>query len=158
MKKTKKPNIEEEKLGMNPFLLNLKIPVNKIVLEGQYKVDKEGLILPLELELERDSSCRVYVDSVRRKQMVGLSPRGKDLLLWLIYEAENGRDWLWLNYRRYMDECNIKTYNTYKTAVNDVIINGFIQATVIQHVYWINPHFFFNGARATRFPKNVVRK
>lgn len=158
MKKTKKPIIDESKLGVNLFLRHLKIPINKVTLNGQYKPDKDGDWLPVEVELEKDASCKVYVDSNRRKMMVVLSSRAKDLLLWLIYEVESGKDWLWINKDRYMTECNIKAYNTYKDARNELIQNSFLQATTTQGVYFINPHFFFNGSRINNFPKNVVRK
>lgn len=158
MNKTKKPEIDREKLGNNIFLTNLKIPVNKLTLHGQYKADKDGDILPVEIELERDMSVRVYIDSARRKQMVALSARGKDLLLWLVYELEGGKDYIWINKDRYMNECGVKSYNTYKEAVNELVRNSFIQATTVSRVYWINPHLFFNGSRINAFPDNVVRK
>lgn len=158
MKKNKKPVIDESKLGNNLFLINLKIPVNKVVLSGQYKPDKDGDLLPVEVELEKDAICKVYVDANRRKMMVLLSARAKDLLLWLIYEVESGKDWLWINKDRYMAESNVKAYNTYKDARNELINNSFLQSTTIQNVYFINPHFFFNGSRVNNFPKNVVRK
>lgn len=154
----KRPHIEEDRLGVNPFLSTLVVPVNKIIMSGQYRADKEGLILPVEVELDKDVSCKVFVDAGRRKQMVALTPRAKDLLLWLIYEVDSGRDWMWINYLRYMAECDVRSYNTYKTAVRELCIKNFLGTTVLNHVYWINPHFFFNGSRIAAFPGNVVRK
>ena len=153
-----KPIIEEDKLGKNPFLVNLRIPVNKMVLSGQYKADKEGLLLPVEIELEKEVTCKIYLDAVRRKQMVAMSPRAKDLLLWVLYETETGKDWIWINKTRYMAECGVKSYNTYKDAVRELVSNGFIQPTILLHVYWINPHLFFNGSRINSFPRNLDKK
>lgn len=158
MNDTVKPTIEQDKLGINPFLSNLKIPVHAVKMAGQYKKDKDGILLPLEVDLESDSSCRVYVDASRRRQMITLSARSKDLLLWVIYETDAGKEWIWVNYKRYMSECNVSSYNTYKKAIRDLVGKNFIQMTIVQHVYWINPHLFFNGSRVNRFPENVIKK
>lgn len=158
MNEVKKPEIDIEKLGVNPFLSNLVIPVSAVTMAGQWKRDKDGIMLPVEVDLDRDDMCRVYVGSGRRKQMAGLSARAKDLLLWVIYETETGCDYLWVNYRRYMKENGVKSYNTYITAVRELVGHSFIQLTIVQHVYWINPHLFFNGSRINKFPDKVVRK
>lgn len=158
MAKQVKPEITEEKLGDNPFLDTLKIPVARITMHGQYKSDADGLLLPVEVDMEKDSYCRVYTDSKRRLAMAGLTPRANDLLLWIIFEVENSSEVIWINKVRYMKERRIKAYNTYKDALTELLKSKFLLPSVIQNVYWINPHFFFNGSRINRFPKNVVRK
>lgn len=157
MAKQVKPEITSEKIGDNPFLDTLKIPVSKIVMHGQYTADKEGLMLPVEVELEKDSYCRIYTDSSRRLKMVGLSPRAKDLLLWVMYEVDNSAEYIWINKARYMKESGVKAYNTYRDALTELLKNKFMISSVIQNVYWINPHFFFNGSRINKFPKNIKR-
>lgn len=159
MNKYKKPSIDEKKLGKNPFLSSLKIAVNRVTSIDKYKFDKKDEIWEhAEMDWESVSFTRVYSDSQRRLLMVQLSPRGKDLLLWLIYEAESNKDWLWLNKTRYMEESNVKSINTYKEALNELIRENFITKSVISDVFWINPHFFFNGNRIKCFPENVVAK
>jgi hypothetical protein len=158
MKKGKKPVINPEKLGNNLFILNLRVPVNKVKIAGHYKPDSDGDLLPVEVEYEKDPLCKVFVDSARRKMMVCLSPRAKELLMWLIYETESGQDWIWINRSRYMEECGIKAYNTYRDAVRELHGKSFIQPTTVGGVYFINPHFFFNGSRIAKFPDKVVRK
>lgn len=152
------PKIDVEKLGVNPFLVKLKVPVNKIVLSGQYKADKDGDLLPVEIELEREIVCKVYIDAARRGNMANLSARAKDLLLWVFYETEAGKEFIWINKTRYMTECRVKAYNTYKEAVRELVKWEFIQPTIYLHTYWINPNLFFNGSRVNKFPNNVVRK
>lgn len=158
MAKERKPDITAERLGDNPFLDKLKIPVNKLVLHGQYKPDKDGHHLPVEIEIEAEHFCRVYVDKDRRKNMIRLSPRSKDLLLWVIYEVKTGEEYIWINRPMYMEESGVKAYNTYKEALNELIRLSFLRLSVIHGVYWINPGIFFNGSRVNKFPDNVVRK
>lgn len=154
MNKYKKPIINEESLGSNPFIGSLVVLVNRISLDGKFKKDDEVLV-PLELDVEYTPSCKVYADSGRRNVMIALTPRAKDLLLWFIYEVKNNKDWLWLNKKRYMEECGLQSVNTYKSALNDLIKHNFIGLTVIKDVFWINPHYIFNGNRVKCFQKQV---
>lgn len=157
MNKYKKPEFNEEKLGKNPFLLNLVIPVRKEAVEGRWVKD-EGILVPLELEMEIDEYCKIYIDSRRRKDINKLTARAKDLFVWILYTIETNKDHMWLNKRRYMDECNVKSINTYKEALNEMISGGMLSKTIVTDVMWINPDYFFKGSRVNLFPKNVKRK
>lgn len=155
----KKSPVDEKKLGINPFLALLKIRVYKNKSDDKFKYDtKEDIWGRADVEFETESYCKVFSDAGKRLNMVGLSPRAKDLLLWLIYEAENGKDYLWLNKKRYMEECNIGSINTYRSALNELIGVAFIIRTNHTDYFWINPGLFFNGNRIRKFPDNLVVK
>lgn len=153
-----KPKFNEELLGDNPFSLQLQIPVNIKEFHNQYKKDKDGDLVPVFSELEADKACKVYIDSERRLRTNKLSPRAKELLMWLFYEVKAGQDYLWLNRVRYMSENNISSPNTYRSALNELITNGFITRTVVNAVYWINPSIFFNGSRIAKYPMRIIHK
>jgi hypothetical protein len=151
------PTIKEDKLGSNPFLKDLSVPVNKVKSEDRFKQDGEEWYKG-EYEFDADVYCKVFSDSTRRKAMAKLSARGKDLLLWLIYEADKGKGYLWINKDRYMQECGITSMNTYRSALNDLLANDYLIRSAILNVFWINPSFFFNGNRIKAFPENVKVK
>lgn len=153
-----RPKVDEEKIGKNPFVANLKIIVRNMPLVGQWKRDEDGIMLPAEMEMEIDPVCKLYINPSLRKEVNKLTPRAIDLLMWVCYSTDSGTDWLWLSSKRYMSERGIKSYNTFKDAVRDLVGNNFLQPTIYQGVYWINPIFFFNGSRVNKYPKNVVRK
>lgn len=154
----KRPNFNEGNLGVNPFVQDLEIKVSVLELRGQYKKDKDGVYLPASREAENDTSTRVYNSSSRRLKMCKLSTSAKGLLLWLIYEADGGKDYLWLNRVRYQDENGISSPTTYRTAINELIEKGWVSRTKVGGVYWINPALFFNGNRITKFSKNVIER
>lgn len=154
MSKYTKPEIDETKLGINPFLNSLVIPVNKVKTEDRYRHDGEEWYKG-DFEYDASPFCRVFTDAARRLVMVGLTPRGKDLLLWLVYELKKGKDWVWINKERYMEEGKVASMNTYRAAINELITKGFMVKTVTADTYWINPHYFFNGNRIKAFPDNV---
>lgn len=158
MKRQRKPDITPEKLGSNKFLNHLVVKANKIAMAGQYKKDKDGVYLTVEVELESDEACRIYIDAAKRAKVAALSTRAKDLFLWLVYETEPGCEWIWINKPRYMAEHGIKAYNTYKEAIRELHAKDFVAATPIPSVYWINPDLFFNGSRIKAFPDKVVVK
>lgn len=159
MSKYIKPEVNEDKLGINPFLNSLIVPVNKVKDKGDNKFTQDGdEWYKGEWEYDADSYCKVFSDSARRQRVSSLTPRGKDLLMWLQYEAKKGKDWLWVNKQRYMAECNVSSVTTYRSAVNDLIKNSIIIKTVITDVFWINPYFLFNGSRIKAFPDNVKVK
>lgn len=157
-KKGRKPEINEELMGLNPFLGSLYIAVNRVTFEKQYERDKDGVWLPVEKELEVDESCKVYLDKEKRINMISLSARAKDLLLWIIYESKNSSEWIWINKSRYMEEGRVSSINTYKSALVELIRTGYLLGSVIRDVYWINPKYFFNGNRVNKFTDNIHRK
>lgn len=57
-----------------------------------------------------------------------------------------------------MDENDVSSVNTYKGAVRELLLGGYLYLSVIKDVYWINPHYFFHGNRVNIFPQNIVRK
>lgn len=149
------PLFNEALLGGNPFVENLVVEVSQIEYKHQFKKDKDGDIVPVIGELEYEKFCRVMISPERRLKTTKLSPRAKELLLWLLYEADNNKDYLWINRVRYMKENEIASMNTYRAAVNELIANCFITRSVVNAVYWINPDLFFNGNRITKFKQNL---
>lgn len=158
MTKDNKPKVDEDKLGTNPFVSNLRVVIRKVPMPGQFKADGEGVYLPVEAEMETEAICKLYIRPELRKEVNKLSSRAIDLLFWICYSTDAGADWIWINHKRYMKERNVKAYNTYKDAVRELVANSILQMTIYQGVYWINPVFFFNGSRINKYPKNVVRK
>jgi hypothetical protein len=154
MSRYKKPEIDESALGVNPFLSGLTIKVNKKITGDKFKQDGE-FWSKADVEFEAAPFCKIFSDSERRLKMVSLHPRAKDLLLWVIFEANANKDWLWINKVRYMEENRVSSINTYKAAVNELMQAGFITRTVITDVFWINPHYFFAGNRITKFKEHV---
>lgn len=154
MQKYKKPLFTEKQLGVNPCLQTLIIPVIKLEDTQFFKKD-EDILTYAEYEVESEKSTKFYVSSSRRKLVNGLSGMSSKLFLWIMQELDYNKDYLWINKERFMDECNVGSLNTFKTAITDLHKNNIIQPTVIKEVYWINPSMFFQGSRVKKFPKNI---
>lgn len=129
-------NIDKDKLGLNPFLISL-------------NVEEDEATEPF---------CKVFTDDKLRARMGKLTPRAKDLLMWIIYETEVSCEWIWINKKRYMAEVGVSSVNTYKGALVELIKSGYILSSVVKDTFWINPALFFNGSRVAAFPNNVKVK
>ena len=154
MQKYKKPVFTETELGLNPCTIPLTIPVHEMTFSDQYRKDGEDLIL-LFKEVEKTPFIRMYVTSPRRKILSLCSPQAKSLFLWIIFEIEYSKDYLWINKKRYMEENEVSSA-TYSRALAELHRYNLIQPSVKKGIYWINPDFFFKGNRISKYPKNVV--
>jgi len=147
---------DEKSLGINPLLNNLEIFVNTLTLPNQYRRDGEDLVAN-EVDFDRQESTRLFISPVNRKVTLGLNYSELRLFVWLAYESNRGKDYLWINSKRFLQESGM-SINTYKSALEKLCRYCYIYPTVgLKDVYWTNPAIFFNGDRVRRFPKNVKK-
>lgn len=148
-----KPELTDEKMGGNPLTdADFKIIVRKKTIKV---TDKDGNKGVADIELEYEKFTKLFTGSDKRKVLSQLSAPAKGLFLWLIYELESGKDYLWVNRERFMEETNINSVNTYKSGVAELVKKKLIAASLIKDVFWINPRLFFCGSRINKYPDNV---
>lgn len=157
MNKYVKPSVDETKFIANPLVgIDFKIIVNKITDSKAFT--KEGNIwLPKEYELEKENITKLYTKAENRLIISRLSSSAQRLYIWLAYELECGKDYVWINKDRFMEENFIKSVNTYKTGLEELCRYLLIYPTLEakKGYYWINPRLFFCGSRPNKYPNNV---
>lgn len=157
MSRVKKPNINESRLPQNPFANSLVIPVVGRLVKDHYKIDKDGDKIPYEIELEYNEFVKLYSTKAHRLIINRLQPCTKELMLWITYSVDYGKDYIWINKKRYMEECSV-SLNTYKKALEEMIRYGLLVPTgLYDNTYWINPDFFFKGSRVNKYPNKVQK-
>ncbi len=151
-----KPEIREEDLGVNPFVVDLVIDVNKF----KKKVKNEfGQDVFDSIEFEATPYCKLFEAKESKKDMLRLGIRSKEMLLYFLYSVNSAKDYLWVGKREYMISHGIKSVNTFKVALNELIHQGYIcKINGFTDVYWINPMYFFKGNRLTKYPNNIRTK
>lgn len=155
MSKIKKPAIDESAMPQNPFSNTLIIPVVGKIAKDLYKIDKDGDKVPLEMELEYTPYLKLYTAKAHRLIINNMQPCSKELLLWIMYFIDYGKDYIWINKKRYMEECSV-SLNTYKKSLEEMIRYGLLVPTGLYNdTYWINPDFFFKGSRVNKYPSKV---
>lgn len=159
MQKYVKPFFEETELGISPFLnKEFKINVRRgIDLRTFKKVDMQEK--PNEYVYDAGLISKIFIDSEYRLISSGLKSYSQRLLIWILYELDNGKDWLWINKVRYMEENHLKDMRVYRNAIKDLVKYSFLAVSTITDVYWINPHMFFRGSRVEKYKDklNVVK-
>jgi hypothetical protein len=156
MQKYKKPKIDESKLIVNPFSGPLQIPVNKHESVDKFEL-KDKIVMPLVLNSEYERSVKFYLNKSRRSVYSTMSPSSNKLLVWVLQELVENKDFFWLNKDRFKEEAGM-AHNTYKKSIDELQLYGLLAATIYPDVFWINPHYFFFGNRVNKYPKSVYIK
>lgn len=155
-------DVDESKMVINPFSYTLQIEATKListdVTESSY--DQQTInTIEREVLIEHKSYTKLFYCSGCKDIIYNLSPQGKSLYLFVLYNLTAGKDWLQLNSQWYMTKNNVKSINTFKDAVKELCRYAFLsQSADYTDVYWINPTLFFHGSRIKKYPKHVVVK
>lgn len=150
-----KPIYDSRKFKQNPFETKLEIVVTETNRKNEYRINEFGEYEPLIRQYEQMRFSKVYEHPELRKMTSKLSLRALQLWVWIMYSIEAGEDQIWIPKNRYMREHEIKTIDTYREAVKDLINNNFIIPYSIKNVFRINPNIFFKGDRIKKYPKCV---
>ncbi len=162
-KRVFKPKVDESKLVHNPFAMELIVPIRSFKSKAEYlsaQEVKEGIVTKIhkleeECILEKEEFTKVYNKSAFRLHIFERSEKARSLYLWLIYEIDSSKDYLWINKERYMKEADV-SLNTFKAALEELSLNQIITPTIYPEYFWINPTFFFNGNRINKYPNNLL--
>ena len=130
--------------------------INKIT-DGKSFVKDGETWLPKEYDLEKENITKLYTKAENRLIISMLSSNAQRLYIWVAYELECGKDYLWVNKQRFMEENHIKSVNTYKTGLEELIRYNLLCPTseAKKGYYWINPRLFFCGNRPNKYPNNI---
>ena len=113
-----------------------------------------------QITYEDEQATKVYVNAEHRKVIASLNPGAKSLFIHILYELDWGKDYIWINKARFMDENNMLDERTFNAAIEELCNRPepeqpIITPSTLNGVYWINPRLFFCGSRLDKYPKNV---
>lgn len=157
----KKPVLDSSMLGVNPFTKKLSIPVNRMYKKVMNKFGNSDLEVK---DWEATKYTRVFEVRGYKDKMVALPIRSKEMLLWLIHNIDVAVDFIRIDRVDYMKKHKIKSLNTFKDAAKELsgedkyIMPCEGKPSEVKDVFWINPHYFFKGSRALKYPELVEVK
>ncbi len=154
-----RPEIDEKTMGINPFVSSLVVKV--FASRSGYVPDEEdgGMLVDNWVQLEVDTFAKMFDGADNRLVMAGLSFRALQVWNWVLFTLEPGKDYVWINQDRLMNECRVKSVKTFRAAVMELIRYGHLAVCAgLKNVYWINPSIGFKGSRVKKFPANVVKR
>jgi hypothetical protein len=152
--------IDFDNLGVNPLAESLKVNVTRVYDSSKLKADKDGIMLPVWHDLERQQCVKLFYSPTAKLIISKLKPAGKDLLYYILYNLDGGCDYIVLDKDKYMRMHDVHSVNTYKKAIAELCKVGLIYPNVSypKLVFWINPNYFFSGSRTTKYSNKVVVK
>lgn len=156
-----KPVFVESELGKNNFINDLKIPFvfSKTQEEEVPELTKEGKLKRNKVKLEYIPFIKVFLKDDLQEDVIKLSLRSKEMLLYILYNLPRTKDMIALHRKEYMDLHGIKTEITYLGAVKELCKQNFIANTnQTRDVFWINPFYFFNGNRLLKYKDNIYER
>lgn len=157
----KKPDINEDKMGKNPFIAN-------IFIKGRIYEKEESIIIRTEegfnlptgsfkntIVVEEQSCTKLWHDVDFRNIILTMSPEATKLFIYIQYTLKPNEDYIWINSRLFQDCCKITKKQIYLNAVEELVRYGVITTTIYPDTYWINPLIIFSGNRLKKYPENI---
>lgn len=147
-----KPFFTHETEGNN-FYVNktFQVPYSVHIKEGAFTF-KDNIKTPYTFESEQIPSVKLYISKENRFKVNQLSVGAKELFMWILFACPKTEDLYWLNRKRFMYECNVKSLTSYLKYVKQLTKANIIAPTgQTKDVFWINPNFFFRGDKLEKY-------
>ncbi len=154
----KLPEIDEAKLGTNPFINELVIEATKIQETGKFVQSEEGIMVPAHQLVERQKYTKLYHYSGARDRVLNLSAGAMRMFLYIAYTMDGTKDWIRITPDTYNKKTEKGSLNTYKRAVEELIRYAYLTPTIYKYTYWINPSQLFTGNRINKYNDKVKIK
>ena len=166
MNTKKKPTIDPDKIGANPFMFNKQNKIKvKTYRQGQKIIVEsvDGMLIPSGTTssvyaLEQQPFTKVFHDPDFREMLMLLSPNALKLIIFIMYKLERNQDYVWVNSRLFQAEAMIKHKADYITAAEELNRYQIITPTMYTDTYWINPFLLFFGNRIKKYPDHLLIK
>jgi hypothetical protein len=161
MNKKKKPDINELKMGKNPFMTNIEIKC-RVFDKDEHVIIKseESINIPVgsfknQMVVEEQSYTKLWHDVDFRNIVLKLSTNAIKLFVFIQYQLSPNKDYIWINNRLFQDSADIRMKSQYEEGVEELVRYGIITTTIYKDVYWINPLILFSGNRLKKYPDNL---
>jgi hypothetical protein len=154
----KLPDVNEEKLGINPYTQELVIECTKRVDPVAMVMDEDGIMIPATAVIEKQKAMKVYRYPGAKERAMNLSAGALRMFVYIQYTVKAGKDWIQMTPEQYARAVGKGGRNAYKNAKDELWRYGYIQPTVQKNVYWVNQCLMYAGDRIRKWPKNVVVK
>jgi len=161
MNKKKRPEIDTENMGKNPFMANAVIKARAWDKETFILIKtEEGINIPTgkvnnSLLVEEQTFTKVYHDVDFRDRLLLLDEYSLKLATFIIYQLNPNEDFIWINSSLFMSKTKLRDSRIYELAVQSLIRYDIITPTMYKDTYWINPLIFFSGNRLKKYTNNV---
>lgn len=98
-------------------------------------------------EVDSTKFVKLFVQGVKAlKELTGAGTKVFEVL-YLKVQENIGKDQIFMAFGAVDQALTPMSHSTYKRGLSELIEKGFIAATTVQGLYWLNPSFVWNGDR-----------
>jgi hypothetical protein len=161
MNSVKKPFIDKDSMGKNPFIANQIIKARQINRGKTIIIEtNEGINMPIgELQdvniVEEQSYTKLFHDVDFRDRLLQLKENELKLAIHIMYQIIPNEDFIWINIPLFMRKSQIRDRRLYQLALEGLIRYALLTPTTYKDTYWINPLIFFSGNRLKKYTDNI---
>jgi len=153
----KNEEIDESTLTDSPYVRKVKINATSYTNYKQFR-RSDGIMLYSEYLIEDNLSCKLYRSSDVNTIVMSLNYRALQMFNWIALHIPKDRGWIMINEAYFCKRAGITTSKTYNKALTELLEHKIIRHTHYKTVYWVNPHYLFNGNRMVKYPDNLSVK
>jgi hypothetical protein len=159
---SKRPIIDEKKLGVNPLSIDLKIKVSQLKTSESLLTEfTEGINLPVgKLEktilLESQQYTKLYHDAFWRNIIIDLSPKALQLWTFISFDLDANKDYYWINSSFLISKFKYRNKKVLEELIKELGRYGLISSSFEPDIIWINPSIMFSGNRIKKYSNKVV--
>lgn len=163
---SKRPEIDEKKLGINPFIASLtgtmRVFKAKENLLLEYADDMNIIVgTHQKVSVVEDAVfTKVYQETFWRDIILDLSPNATKLWVYLCYTLVPNKDYIWINKTFLTAKLGLKNHRQLQEILDSELIRYALlsSSTGLKDVYWINPCIIFCGNRLKKYPGNFKQR
>lgn len=125
-------------------------------------LEDESLVVAVKKAVDTEEFVKIFVGGMTA--LFGLSKRAYEVATCLMKSYNHGQlsgtnDLIYFNHREAVDQGYSRKYQTYKSALNELVGAGFMApAAKGKDWYWINPTLFYRGDRVTIINQYVLNQ
>lgn len=147
--------IDESTLDKSPFRCGLEIKCSRSYVSDRYR-SVGGVLVNDSYLYDLQSRTSLYHSKLNDEVLMMLSLPALRLFIHIANRMESGKDWVRVNREYFMKLSGVRSVNTFKGAVRELVRYCIISPSHYDLVFWVNPSFMFSGDRVRAFRGNVV--
>jgi len=142
---------------INPFVVDKKIYVIELLKKSRLKSKDNSEIHSYSetYKVDREYCSKLYRSKENQKTIFSLSNSGLKLLLYILMHIQRKTDTIELLPEKIELITKMKK-DSFNRARSELVKNKIIMKTKGRaRIYWVNPHFIFNGNRSNFYKNNI---
>jgi hypothetical protein len=78
--------------------------------------------------------------------------------MYIGFTIDGSKDYLRLTPDTYSKKTEKGSLNTYKRAIEELVLKGYLTPTMYKYTYWVNPAMLFSANRINKYPDKTKIK